>query len=165
VRPKRGQTTEVTDFEDPLKNYDGPIYADALERSLAEDTVEVMCIRPVKTVSPTMLVEEAMRVMIDLDIACLLITENDRLVGIFSERNVLDEVAFEFEKVRHHPIREVMTPDPVAIHVTDTPGKALNLMATGGFRHVPILDMEDKVTGILGPRRVTAYLQRYFLRG
>ncbi len=165
MRPKRGDTSEVGEFQDPIKNYDGPLYADALERSLAEDTLEVMSIRPFKAIPPTTPIEEAMRLMVEMDIACLMITEKNKLVGIFSERNVLDHVAFDFEKMRHRPIREAMTPEPVALHITDTPGKALNLMAIGGFRHVPILDMEDKVTGILGPRRVTAYLQHYFLRG
>lgn len=164
MRPKRGTKDAGAEFQDPLKNYDPPVFADALERSLAEETVEVMQIRPFKTVPPTMPIEEAMKLMNELDIACLMVTENDRLVGVFSERNILDHVAPDYPKMRSRPIREAMTRDPAAVHITDNVGKALNLMAVSGFRHVPILDVDEKVTGILGPRRVTAYLQKYFLQ-
>ncbi|MCX5660180.1 MAG: CBS domain-containing protein [Planctomycetota bacterium] len=164
MRPKRGPKDVVTEFQDPLKNYDPPIYEDALQRSLAEDTVDVIQIRPFETVPPTMTVKEAMQMMVDLDIACLMIVENDRLIGVFSERNVLDNVAPDYEAVKGKPIRAVMTKDPASVHITDNVGKAVNLMAVSGFRHVPILDVDEKVTGIVGPRRVTAYLQKYFLQ-
>ncbi len=53
----------------------------------------------------------------------------------------------------------VMTPDPVCVYETDTPAKALNLMAVGSFRHIPVLDVDGKIVGIVGPSRTSAYLQ------
>lgn len=160
MRPKR-KGTDLSEFEDPLKNYDRPVFEDELERSLAEDAVSVIDHQPFKTVPPETAVEVAMKIMADLDIACLLITEGDKLIGIFSERDILTKVAVNFENVKNRSIRTVMTRDPVTVYVTDSPAKALNLMAVGGFRHVPILDVDDKLVGMLGPRRVTAYLQKY----
>lgn len=165
MRPKRQTTAAapaVEDFEDPLSDYSGPDYDDEIERSLAEDEVTALTTRPVKTIPPDTTIEAAMKLMVDLDIASLPVTQGDKLVGIFSERDVLTKVAERFKAMRNRPISEVMTPKPIAIHETDSPGKALNVMVTGGFRHVPILDVDDKVVGILGPRRVTAYLQKYF---
>lgn len=163
LRPKRSDGgADPAEFRDPLKNYEPPEYADELERSLTEDTVEaVMQTRPFRTIDPQTPIEQAMRLMVDLDVACLLVTEHDRLVGIFSERDVLAKVADDFETMRSRPVGEVMTPKPVAVYQTDSPAKALNVMVTGGFRHVPILDVDDKLVGILGPRRVTAYVQKY----
>jgi len=74
---------------------------------------------------------------------------------------VLTKVADEFESVNDGPVSKIMTPNPMAVYVTDSPGKAMNLMATMGIRHVPILDVDDKVVGILGPRRVTNFLKTH----
>jgi CBS domain-containing protein len=170
MRPKRGSDESIRtsgggdEFEDPLKNFERPTFDDELERSLAEDPVTVMEHTPFEAVTPDTAVETAMRKMVDLEIACLMVVDphqGGKLVGIFSERDILTRVAPEFDRVKDKPIREVMTPDPIVVYETDTPAKALNLMSIGGFRHVPILDVDDKVIGILGPRRVTAYVQKF----
>jgi len=54
-----------------------------------------------------------------------------------------------------------MTHSVMTAYTADSPGKAMNLMAIGGFRHVPILDVDDKVVGILGPRRVSEFLHAH----
>ncbi len=168
LRPKRGDHAAPPpggdDFHDPLGDYARGEHADDLERSLAEETVAAMKTRPFKTIGPGTTIDEAMRTMVDMDIACLLVTEGDRLVGIVSERDVLRRVAEGYPANKDEPVSGVMTPQPVAIYETDTPAKALSVMVIGGFRHVPILDVDDKVVGILGPRRVTAYLQKYLAR-
>ncbi|MCE9589058.1 MAG: CBS domain-containing protein [Planctomycetes bacterium] len=160
ARPKRS-ASDLSDFEDPLKNYEKPSYADALERSLSEDPVTVMETTPFRTITPDTKIEKAMRMMVEDDLACLMVEDRGRLVGIFSERDVLNRIAEDFEAIKHGPIRVVMTRDPVYIHDTDSPAVALNLMAVGGFRHIPILDVDDRIVGILGPIRVVRYLQRF----
>jgi len=162
VRPKRHDgESDLKEFEDPLKKYDKPTSGDALERALEEDAVTEIQHKPFKAVPPETSVEAVMKLMVDLDIACILVTQGDRLVGVFSERDVLTKVVPDFEQMKREPIRRLMTGAPVVVHVTDTAAKALNIMATGSFRHVPILDVDDHVVGVIGPRRVTAYLQKY----
>ena len=85
-----------------------------------------------------------------------------RAVGIFSARDVLNKVAHD-PATRSKPITEFMTPDPRTVYTTDCPAKALNLMAVGGFRHIPVLDINDKVVGMLGPRRTTEFLQEHLI--
>jgi CBS domain-containing protein len=162
MRPKRTKRDAPSDFQDPLKNYDGPDYADALERSIAEDSVAVMKITPFSSISSQTTVHDAMKLMAKNSIASLLVVnENGKLVGIFSERDVLNKIADRFEDLKDSPVTKVMTHEPMYVYVTDSPGKAMNLMATAGFRHVPILDVDDKVVGMLGPRRVTRFLQTH----
>ena len=162
MRPKRGDKSVVASFQDPLKNYDGPDYADELERMLVEANIEAMNTRPVMTLPPETTIEQTMRTMAEHDIGCTVIIHADgRLAGIFSERDVLNKVANSFEQIKHEPISSVMTRAPMAAYTADSPGKAMNLMAVGGFRHVPVLDVDDKVTGILGPRRVSQFLNAY----
>ena len=161
ARRKR-RTTQKGDFKDPLKNYDGPQHVDDLERSLIEGIVGDMKIQPFTAVAPQTSVQRTLEEMAQLTIACVLVVEDDRLLGIFSERDVLMKVADRYEQLKDRPISELMTPKPTYVHRTDSPAKAVNLMAVSGFRHVPIVNVDDKVVGVLGPRRVTTYLRNHF---
>lgn len=71
-------------------------------------------------------------------IDCLLVTEGDRLLGIFTDRDALIKLAGHGPE--HRPISELMTRDPVVLRQDDTIAVAINKMAVGGFRHVPIVD-------------------------
>ena len=158
IKRKR-RPVEAGEYTDPDLNFEKPVPEDGLERALAEDTVLAMTTAPFKAVTPKTTVEEVMKEMVRLDIACVVVLDKGKLAGIISERDVLGRVADAFAKVRGRPCTEVMTRDPVFVHDTDTVALALNLMAVGGFRHVPILDVDDKVVGIIGPRRILAYLE------
>ena len=159
-RKRRG--TQAGEFQDPMKNYDPPSYDDELEQSLGEDEVRSMQTQPFTAVDVSTTIHETLKLMAERDIACVMITEGDQLAGIFSERDVLNKVANQFDRIKDHAITEVMTAKPLSVYETDCPAKPLNLMAVSGFRHVPILDLDERVVGVLGPRRVTEYLQRYF---
>ena len=156
-RKRRG--TEPGSFTDPLSNYDPPQYADELEQALAEDQVADMEIRPFVAIAPDTRVGDAVRMMAESTIYSMLIVEADRLIGIFTERDVLNKVVDQWDVVKDKPVSELMTPNPTAVHETDPPGVALNLMAAGGFRHIPVLDFDDKVVGIVGPQRTSSYLR------
>ena len=159
---RKRRPTQPGEFEDPLSNYDPPQYSDDLERMLAEETVEVMNIRPFATVPCDSSIADAIELMAENDFFGLLVVDEDnRLLGIFSERDVLDKVADNYPIISGRPITDVMTRDPVCVYETDSPAKALNLMAIGGFRRVPVLDMNDRIVGIIGPKRTTMFLQEY----
>ncbi|MEE9212531.1 MAG: CBS domain-containing protein [Phycisphaeraceae bacterium] len=156
--------TPPGEFEDPLKDYSPPQYDDELERALIETHVTAMQTQPITAMGPGTTIEQAMRTMAEREIACVLVTEGDRLLGLFSERDVLNKVADRFEQIKNHSVTEVMTPEPMVVHDIDSPATALNLMAVHGFRHVPILNVDEKLVGIVGPRRVSNYLQAHFAK-
>lgn len=81
---------------------------------------------------------EAIERMHREDIDCLLVTDAGRLVGIFTDRDALIKLAGHGPE--HRPISELMTRDPVVLRKDDTIAVAVNKMAVGGFRHVPIVD-------------------------
>ncbi len=148
------------EFSDPLKDYTQPEYADDFERAIMGGTMADLQITPFGTLGPDATVEDALKDMAKRDIACLIIAGADgKLLGVFSERDVLNKVVGQFEEIKRVPVRALMTPDPRSIRLTDSPAKAINIMAIGGFRHVPVLDVEDRVVGVVGPRRMTAYLR------
>ncbi len=159
-RPRRDP--EPGEFEDPLSNYDPPEYGDDLERSLLTDNIGVFRTTPIATIPPSATIHTAMKMMDELGVACLMVVAGEHLMGVFSERDVLNRVADDYDKLRDRPVSEVMTVDPSCVHDTASPAKALNLMAVGGFRHVPILSADEKLVGVLGPRRVISYIQKHF---
>ena len=150
------------DFQDPLENYEPKTYDDPVEQALAEQTVEAMQHQPHATISPETTVSEAVHKLAGLHIACLLVEEDSKLVGVFSDRDVLDKVALEYDAIKDRPVSEVMTSNPVYVYETDPAAAALSVMAVSGYRHVPILDAQGHLTGIASPQRVTSLLQRFF---
>ncbi len=88
-------------------------------------------------------------------IDCLLVTEGGRLAGIFTDRDALLKLAGR--GLEHRPIRELMTPDPVVLRHDDTIAVAINKMAVGGFRHVPIVD-RGRPTAVVSARDIFRHI-------
>jgi len=158
---RRTPITAPEPFEDPIENYDAPTYANDLERTLAETSVMDIRHQPMTKVTPDTSIENAMSAMEETASSCVLVAEGDKLLGVFCERDVLNRVAEEFDNVRLEPVSTVMTPGPVCLHETDTAAAALCVMAESGFRHVPILDVDHCLTGIVSPRRMVGALKLY----
>lgn len=160
---RAAEACDTDEFRDPLSNYDPAVYDDGLELALCEAQVRDMHITPFATFPVTLSIETAIATMSRNDYFALMIVDDEgRLAGIFSERDVLVKVAEQYEQLKDHPVSEVMTPDPVVIYETDSPAKAVNLMAVGGFRHLPVLGVDDRVVGILGPQRMARYIHAHF---
>jgi CBS domain-containing protein len=100
---------------------------------------------------------EAIRLMHESEIDCVLVTDRGRLVGIFTDRDAVLKVAGRELKAR--PIAELMTRDPVVVRHDDTVAVAINKMAVGGFRHIPIVE-DGRPTGLVSARDVFRHLAR-----
>ena len=161
MRRKR-RTASPDSFTDPLSDYSPPEFADGLEEALCDNDLTSMQLTPMVTVGLEVPVKDVMDRMAELGIACVLVIDDDQhLHGVFTERDVLDKVAEQYEQVKDLPVRVVMTLDPMCVYEMEMPAKALNLMAVGNFRHVPVLDADDRLVGVLGPRRVTDFLNKH----
>lgn len=148
-------------FSDPLENYEPRKYSDALEEALVEQEVSAIRHEPFVTIDPNTSVQEALNQLAGLHIACLMVTEDDRLVGVFSERDVLAKVALEYEEVKDRSVRDVMTTNPIFVNETDSAVAALSVMAICGYRHVPVVDLDGKVTGIVSPQRINEFIMKH----
>ena len=159
TREKDGSAfPDVNAFEDPLENFESKTYDDPMEAALAELTVAEIQHTPFVVISDQTTVADAIRELERRQVSCVLVEENDALVGVFGERDVLDKVALEYDQVCDRPVRDVMTPNPVFVYKADSAAAALTVMAVSGYRHVPILNYDDKIVGIVSPQRVTAFL-------
>ncbi len=150
------------EFADPLENYDPNEYADAMEEALAEETVASIRSKPYAEISPDKPVRSALQALAGLKVASLLVVEDEKLVGVFTERDALERVASCYHEVKDLPVREVMTSNPVVVYETDPAGAALSAIAVAGYRHVPVLDINDKVVGVISPHRVFEFVQLRF---
>jgi CBS domain-containing protein len=152
------------EFEDPLENYEPKEYTDALEEALAEETIASIRSKPYAEISPDKPVFGALQALAGLKVASLLVVEDGKLVGVFTERDALERVASRYQEVRQLPVREVMTSNPVVVYESDPAGAALSAIAVAGYRHVPVLDVNDKVVGVISPHRVFEFMQERFER-
>jgi CBS domain-containing protein len=94
--------------------------------------------------------------------AVLVVDELGKLVGIFSERDVIQRVAGRRLDWDGVPVSEFMTPGPETLKATDMVAYALNYMHLGGYRHVPVVSDEGEPVAIVSIKDVVAYLADYF---
>lgn len=91
-----------------------------------------------------------------------LVEENGRLIGIFTERDVMTRLDHSDLAWLHVPVRDVMTPWPTTIQPEDTVAEALRRLNAGQRRHLPVVDGGGKVLGILSVRDLMRHLAERF---
>jgi CBS domain-containing protein len=109
-----------------------------LARSVMEDTLgqleveESLVARPEES---ALAVAERMK---QAQTACALVFDEGRLVGIFTEHDVLCKMTGAKAEAAEQPVSELMSSNPETLHETDSVAAALNKMAMGRYRHVPV---------------------------
>ena len=114
-----------------------------------------LCDAEVPWVSVEASVGDAIRVMSGLHVGAVAVADAEqRVAGIFTERDVLKKVALRGEDPDHTRIRALMT-TPVEMGTTrTTPGEALAIMLDRHYRHLPIIDDHGRLLGMLSIRNV-----------
>jgi CBS domain-containing protein len=84
-----------------------------------------------------------------------------RIVGIFTERDVMTRV-IEQKLPASTPVENVMTANPTMLKMTDSVADAIRLMSQGGYRHLPLVDAEGRLAGVLGVRDLIGYLAEHY---
>ena len=123
-------------------------------RLLGEHLDELGAPAPV-TVGPETPVDVAIERMHATGADCVLVTVDDRLVGIFTDRDAVVKAAGK--RLDAFQVRDLMTPDPVVLRHDDPIAVAIHKMAVGGFRHIPIIE-DGRPTGVVSARDVFQHL-------
>ncbi len=84
-----------------------------------------------------------------------------KTVGIFTERDILRKVIPQ-NISGSTPIEELMTPDPKVLKMEDSVADAIQLMSSGGYRHVPLVNNQGQVQGVVSARNLILYLAEHF---
>lgn len=91
----------------------------------------------------------AIELMADKRVGALLVIDGDRLVGIISERDYARKVVLKGRSSKDTFVREIMTPSPMTIPCNATVDEAMRIMTENRFRHLPVIDPQGQVAGVL----------------
>ena len=94
---------------------------------------------------------ETVRAMVELNIGAVPVVHNGRLVGIFSERDLMKRVVAEGRDPRSTCLAEVMTDNPLTVGMNEELETCIALMRQHGFRHLPVCH-EGQLVGIISLR-------------
>ena len=100
------------------------------------------------SVEPTSTVYDAIKTMADHNVGALAVTENDRLVGIFSERDYARKVILKGKASPTTSVAEIMTENPVCVTPDQTVEQCMALMTGKAIRHLPVLE-DDRLVGMI----------------
>jgi len=103
------------------------------------------------TVTSRTSVHAAARLMRRQKVGAVLVVDDARLVGIFTERDALFRVLAEKRDAHTTRVATVMTPEPRSIHPDQPFAMALVMMYEGGFRHVPVVE-DGRPLGMVSAR-------------
>jgi CBS domain-containing protein len=112
-------------------------------------------------VAPGTAVSRAVELLLADPAGAVVVADAAGIVGIFTERDILKKVAGR-PGAQAVPIESAMTPDPVILRDTDTVATALNKMAVGGFRHIPLVHGQTLVGVVTASELMQWFMQKYF---
>jgi CBS domain-containing protein len=134
-----------------------------LQGALLEDTVRLLAPSQPLRFMPDHSVARAIDAMVqNRRAAVVVVDDTERLIGIFTERDVLTRVLGAGRAGRDTLLRDVMTPDPEALRSDDRICHAINRMHAGGFRSLPIVDERHRAIGIITINDVVRWLAEIF---
>lgn len=102
----------------------------------------------VVSVSPTAMVIDALHVLADNNIGAVVVMQDNKLVGIFSERDYVRKGIIQGRKAKETPVSELMTPNVFTITPDKTTHDCMKLFSEKHFRHLPVVE-EDEVIGVI----------------
>lgn len=148
----------------------GDEYSETLEQDLRQiggalfdDTLAVLGPPEPVIVRETMSVQDAVTAMLAKRQAGVLVVDGaGRLIGIFTERDVLMRVVGPGLDAARTPLSRVMTRNPEALQLRDRVAHALHSMAVAGYRTVPVVDAAGRPIGVVTASDINRWLAGLF---
>ena len=138
-----------------LRTSDIPQQATSFTGRLMGEHLDALGVGPPPSIEADAPVVEAIARMHRESIDCLLVIDEGGLVGIFTERDAVLKLAGR--SMIGVGVRDVMTRDPVVLRHDEPIAVAINKMAVGGFRHIPIVD-EGRPIGVVAAKDVFEHI-------
>lgn len=111
-------------------------------------------------VTPDTALGEVYRVLDDEHSVAVLVCDDSGLVGIFTERDILNRTALEGDS--ETPIGELMNPIKASLTPDDRLAVAIEMMHKTGYRHIPLPDNEGSKPGLVGGRDILKLIADYY---
>ena len=100
---------------------------------------------------------DALKVMTDKNISSLLVIENSKLLGIFTERDYARKIILQGKSSKETLITEAMTPNPITVSLTDSIDHCMQIMTDKHIRHLPVTN-DDKTIGMVSIGDVVKFI-------
>ena len=113
-----------------------------------------LCDQESATVPPESTVAEAIRLMLARRVGAVVVVDANRVVGIFTERDVLKKLALSGRDPEKVPVAELMSTPVETASPQTSPGDALVSMLEHHFRHLPVVDSSGRLRGVLSIRNL-----------
>jgi CBS domain-containing protein len=132
-----------------------------LARNLKIECVSRLQATPPLRLAPNDTVAEAVALMRQHGVGCVLVCERERLVGVFTERDLMRRVLAAGRPLALQ-LSDCMTPAPVVVCPREPIGAAVRRMEEGGYRHLPVVNALGQPLGVLSVKRIVHYLAEHF---
>ena len=119
-------------------------------------------LEPASALEPQATVRNAIEVMRQEKVSCVLVVDQKQLVGVFTERDVVNKVAatpLDVDRVR---LRDVMSPDPECLQMDDELVYALHQMHLCECRHIPVVDEQRRPIALVSMQAIISDLTASF---
>lgn len=134
-----------------------------LQGALLNDAVNLLApSEPIRLLATATVHEAISKMLANRCAAVVIVDAEGRLIGIFTERDVLTRVVGQARDVHRTTLGEVMTRDPEALSPQDRICYAVNRMNNAGYRTVPLVDAERRPIGIVTVSDVVKWLAEIF---
>ena len=127
-----------------------------LNQLIGETQTGLMGIRPFLHISPETTICRTIELMYDADASGVLIVQANQVLGIVTERDILQRATEQYERISQQPVSEIMTPCPASLKFSDSVQTAIKQIAQ--FRHIPVVDQSNQPLGILTPYRAFEFV-------
>lgn len=104
---------------------------------------------------------EVIQLMVEAKSGYAVISENEKVVGIFTETDVTRKILSQSIDL-NSPVSSFMTSNPTLLTPTDTVGEAIDIMAKKTIYHLPLVDENTKLKGMLSVRTLIRFLAEYY---
>lgn len=132
-----------------------------IRKGLVNDRVRNLEFGPAVTVSPGSTIGATISVMQEKRVGCVIVGDDRKTVGVFTERDVLSRVLAGGAAL-DGAIHTVMTPNPRTIALDDNLAAAVRTMHGAGLRHLPVVDEKGMAIGVLSIKRIIHHLVEHF---
>jgi len=109
------------------------------------------------SITPDTIVYDALELMVEKNVSALVVMENEKLIGIFTERDYARKVILKGKASKETQIGEIMTEDPVTVSPESSIDDCMRLMTSKFIRHLPVVS-GDQLIGIISIGDVVKFI-------
>ena len=113
--------------------------------TLVAQVIKNKAVQSIFTISPNATVLEAIKIMADKGVGALVVAQDEKVVGIFSERDYTRKIALMERTSESTLVSNIMTSKVISVSLNHTVEECLQLMTDRHLRHLPVLDQEKLV--------------------